>query len=201
VDNKKFPITDNDTPILKLIQDQEAIGWNQVIKGRWSVEWVKQFKTPNPLRGEDIATKLLTLIWKVTLAHWTARCDQQHRKDASPPESWLTDLTQQDQVIYQQKHNLELNDQQPLNTTIDNIMKMPIHTIRKWIKSTESFAKLGLQRAKKRAKNSNQTITNFFRPTQPRTETNNRNTTIAHTPNTNPDIPLHPNTQENQRPP
>jgi paraquat-inducible protein B len=201
VDNKKYPVTDNDIPVLKLIQDQEAIGWNQVIKGRWSVEWVKQFESTNPSRGEAIATNLLTQIRQAKLTHWTARCDLQHQKDASPPESCLTDLTQQVQAIYQQKHNLYLIDQQPLNTTIDNIMKMPIHTIRKWIKSTESFVKLGLQRAKKRAKNSNQTITNLFRPTRPRTENNSRNTTIAHTPPTNPEIPLHPNAQENQRPP
>jgi hypothetical protein len=201
VDNKKYPITDNDIPILKLIQAQEAIGWNQVLKGRWSVEWVKQFETTNPSRGEAIVTNLLTQIWKATLAHWTARCDLQHQKDASSHESCLTDLTQQVQAIYQQKQNLDLIDQQPLNQPIDNIMKMPVHIIRKWIKSTESFVKLGLQRAKKRAKHSNQTITNFFRPTRPRTENNNRDITIVHTTHTNPDIPLHPNAQENQRPP
>jgi hypothetical protein len=43
----------------QLIKNQTAIGWSQILKGRWTTDWVRQFNILNPSKGEQICTTLL----------------------------------------------------------------------------------------------------------------------------------------------
>jgi hypothetical protein len=45
-----------------LSRDQADIGWNQIIKGRWSTKWVQRYDAIYPEKGEKYSAKQITLI-------------------------------------------------------------------------------------------------------------------------------------------
>jgi hypothetical protein len=199
--NIPFTFTEHTRTYRKLIQEQTKIGWNQLLKGRWSTEWVKHLETTNPTKGERTAIAILTQIWNVTLTLWTDRCDKHDTQDNNKTSTAHLDFTQQIAAIYDQKSKLDLVDKQPLNQPFETITAMPHHLLKRWIKCTESFVKEGLQGTKRRIKLNNHTITNFFLPRLPHHPPNPHDTHTAQSRALNPDTPTQPNAKENQRPP
>jgi hypothetical protein len=197
-----FSVQDNTPQFAFLVQEQTDIGWNQVLKGQWSTEWVRLLDVKFPSKGEQLATSLLHGIWTTTLKIWNERCKQQHRHHENNTTHQRQALMQQVLVIYNQKPNLDIVDQLPLMQPIDTIQAMPIQLLQRWIKCTETFTKQGLHRACTRTKRNNQAITNFFHPTRHRHTSQSRNEPIlGYPPPQNHEYPLGPNARENLWPP
>jgi hypothetical protein len=168
-----------------------------MIKGRWSIEWVRQFDLLHPHKGEQICTNLLRKIWQSVLKLWRQRCEQQHAECETTATQLQHHLSQKTRVLYELKPKLDRIDQLPLETPIENILALPTRTLKDWVTRTESFVKQGLQRARQRLKTSNHHITRFFPPLRnPRSQTPDNQP--ANTPTTEP-IKLH--ARENFRPP
>jgi hypothetical protein len=119
--NEPFPFHDNVTQFTLLIREQSDIGWNQVLKGRWSKEWVQHLEIELPSKGEQQAINLLHGIWTTTLKLWNERCEQQHKHHETETQHQRQALTQQVLAIYDQKPNLDIVDQQPLTQSIEPI--------------------------------------------------------------------------------
>jgi hypothetical protein len=129
------------TNFTKLIQEQTEIGWDQMMRGRWSTEWVWHLVSALPSQGEKRAITILTGIWKTVLKIWTARCDQQHLHAEIDPGQQRQELTQQIRAIYNQKPNFDLVDQEPITQPMNTIVSMPIPSIKRWITCIETFVK------------------------------------------------------------
>jgi hypothetical protein len=58
--NHPLPEHLNEPNHIQLIEEQHVIGWDQVLKERWSREWVRHFEAQHPEKGENAAKKILT---------------------------------------------------------------------------------------------------------------------------------------------
>jgi hypothetical protein len=106
LDRNQYP-----TALSKLISDQTAIGWDQIIKGRWTVEWVRQLDILTPDKGEKNATNILVSIWNATLNMWSKRCSIIHEDAAQLNISQLQQITPKIEALYNTKNQLDRIDQ------------------------------------------------------------------------------------------
>jgi hypothetical protein len=93
--SKPIPITDGMNRFSQLIQEQTTIGWDQIVKGRWSTEWVRHLEIAFPSKGEQYATNILVSIWKAILKIWNTRCNKQHSHQDLNTVHQKQDLIQQ----------------------------------------------------------------------------------------------------------
>jgi hypothetical protein len=180
---------------LILIETKQLIGWNQIMFGRWTTEWAHMQDLLYPKKGELMAMKKLTEIWRIALTIWHHRCDLQHDPEGDASRTSDQQLQPKVPAIYAQRNRLDHIDQKALSQPITTTLKLPPKSQREWIQRTESFVKKGLQRAKQRIQQKNQAITSFFTPTvdQPSNDSDSTNYMTNHTINTH--------ARENYRPP
>jgi hypothetical protein len=162
--NQDTPPQHHRKSIQNFIEEQSKIGWNQLLKGRWSKTWVQCLDTIYPEKGEQIAIRIQIQIWKALLHAWNERCDLQHQHNNENTQATHQHLHIQVLAIYEQKQNMDAIDQQALDTPPADTLQMPPKLIREWIRRTGSFVKQGLKRAKERMKIKNHSITSFFLP-------------------------------------
>jgi hypothetical protein len=62
----------------KLVQAQSAIGWQQILKGRWATNWVDAINQIAPGQGEREMIKITTTICLTLFLMWKQRCDILH---------------------------------------------------------------------------------------------------------------------------
>jgi hypothetical protein len=96
----------------RFIQEQELIGWDQIVLGRWTMEWVHQLNRPHPNKGADLAAQKLSQIWHTIIHLWHFRCDSQHNNKEALTERLNKTLHPKVLAIYAQKHRLDHVDQQ-----------------------------------------------------------------------------------------
>jgi hypothetical protein len=156
------PPTPLPTSFDKLPNKQSAIGWYQLIKGRWTTEWVRLLETTSPGKGESLATNILTSICRAVLKLWQERCKEQHRDCVVSNTKIREYLRPRIIAIYEQKHKLAQIDQQALTMSPDAVTGISVRSLKDWIARTETFVKQVLKRANQRLKKSNHAITQFF---------------------------------------
>jgi hypothetical protein len=182
----------------RLVESQQAIGWNQILKGRWTTEWVRSYDLIYPNQGEKYATAQLTSLWHAVLTTWKQRCELLHDTETNHPSLFKKTLEPKVQALYAMKQEIDHIDQQALRQTIETTMNLPITQIRGWIKQTDAFIRQALRRRKKRLKNGTHAITSYFRPTN----TQPHETQICQTPVTQTQrIRTQPNTKDTLKPP
>jgi hypothetical protein len=145
---------------------QHAIGWNQILKGRWSTEWVRIYDIIYPQQGEKYATNQLHSIWTATIAIWKQRCNALHNIEKNDPACFKQLLSPKVQALYAMKQEIDQIDRQALEQPMSTTMNLPIKHLKGWIKQTDSFIRQALLRRKKRIQLSTHAITQFFRPTR-----------------------------------
>jgi hypothetical protein len=114
----------------KLILAQSGIGWNQLLKGRCSTEWITLFDIIQPGQGEKIATNLLTDIWRAFLTIWKERCDLLHGTAEQTSRHLKETLTPKVLALYAQKYKLDNIDQRILDQAISTVRTMQTRTLR-----------------------------------------------------------------------
>jgi hypothetical protein len=164
-----YPINDIPQHYHPLIQAQQDIGWHQILLGRWTTEWAKYYEQKHPLQGRTTAHHKLSLIWNGVIQLWHLCCANQHKN------SHETNITSRERhpkvhALYAVKPKLDNIDQRALEQPISSITKMPIKTLKDWLKRTTGFVQQGLIRAKQRLKTTNHSLTTFFLP-HPRQQT------------------------------
>jgi hypothetical protein len=157
--NHQPPAHLSDPSHIQLLTEQHTIGWDQVMKGRWSVEWVRHFDAYHPDKGENIATKFLTTIWQTIREVWKWRCDTIHQNEATISSNLRLNLTPKVKAIYQQKVKFDTINQKVFTQSLEDTLQMTQKHIQDWLKRTGSFVKNGLQRANRRLKMINHSIT------------------------------------------
>jgi hypothetical protein len=122
----------------------------------------------------------LTQIWKMVIDLWHHRCDLQHSTDESTSQQKREQMTPKIQAIYAQKDRLDYIDKQILDQPITNTLQLSTKQLKDWIQKTEAFVKKGIQRARLRLAQRNQSITNFFTPraTSARTQSARKDSSV-----------------------
>jgi hypothetical protein len=153
-----------DHKLQRLVETQQAIGWKQILCGRWTTEWVLIYDIIFPNQGEKYATTQLTSIWHAVLTTWKQRCELLHDPETNNPSLFKKNLEPKVRALYTMKHAIDHIDQQALQQPMETTMKLPVKLLRGWIQQTDKFIRQALRRRKKRLKNGTHAITNFFKP-------------------------------------
>ena len=151
---------DDETPIIlyTLCQSQHNIGWNHILCGRWSRQWVTQH---DKIKW---AGKLLHALWKTVIDKWQRRCTAEH---AENPENIIRDtetLNLHIETIYSSADKLDAIDRQLLHSPIDKIKQMTNKQKRAWVRRIQPHVTTGLQRSQQQQKLNTQPITTYFLP-------------------------------------
>jgi hypothetical protein len=153
-----------DARLASLIEKQHAIGWNQLLKGRWTTEWVHIYDTIHPQHGEILATRQLSSLWEALLTVWKQRCDTLHDTEKKDPSSFKIQLTPKVRALYALKQDIDHIDQQALEQPIATTLRLPIKQLKGWIKQTDAFIQQAMRRRKRRLHICTHAITRFFAP-------------------------------------
>jgi hypothetical protein len=194
--HSKTPAHNKHRELNNLIREQEKIGWNQVIKGRWSTTWVQVYDSIYPNQGERYAIQQLSAIWKEVIKTWKFRCNTVHDNTQRNQDELLQSFTPTVEALYATTSRLDHIDRKIFEQPISNIMRLPIRQLKTWIHQTNAFVRQAITRSKRREKINTRAITNFFRPRQ-RAETTT--TQISHNTTPKPAQQKHPS--EDLRPP
>jgi hypothetical protein len=156
----------------ELVRQQQAIGWDHVLRGNLSLSWVRTFDNMhNTTSGEQWGISLLKKIWVEFYSMWKKRCDHQHGTDsARNHEILLQELTPKVTQLYLESEQLLHVDQFPFRISQEQILQLPPHRLETWISKTERHVKQARTRAKRQAKQTATSIRDFypmFTPTTP----------------------------------
>jgi hypothetical protein len=132
-------ITHLPTSFDTLITEQAKIGWHQVIKGRWTTEWVRILDKSSPGKGELLATTILTSIWRAVFQMWKERCDKIYGDSQATNNKTRTNLQPRVNALFALKNKLDHVDQQALAISPDSVQKMTTRSLQDWIVRTKSF--------------------------------------------------------------
>ena len=144
-------------------EDQTWIGWGQFTRGYISLRWRELLNTKSQFRQiqgqpkvklkyrtpETWGAAFLELIWSQTIATWSNRNESVHTMYTLRGTTRITE-----QLIQVAEHetldseNLPYNDREWLDKTTDDFRKMPVNSLRQWVKNIK-----GLKRWFKRSPN------------------------------------------------
>jgi hypothetical protein len=125
-DDDDIEIVTTPTRFQKLIREQKLIGWNQILNGRWTTEWVHQFESLTPHQGEKLAIAAITSIWHAILSLWYKRCKTQHGEMPLNQIRQRTQLIPVVEALYHAKQKLDTIDQQVLKQPITSTLSLPV---------------------------------------------------------------------------
>jgi hypothetical protein len=127
------------------IQEQTAIGWHQIIHGRWATQWAHYLNSTHQGKRESQAISLVTELWHATLIIWRDRCDIQHKNDNSADNNPTSTLQPIVEALYEQKDKLDVHDQCVLAQPRHVTLRLPQPLLKDWTRRTRDFVRLGLR--------------------------------------------------------
>jgi hypothetical protein len=150
----------------KLFEKQRKIGWDQVLKGRWSEEWIVLYDKTNKnssATGRATMNQLTSRLWTGVHGIWKQRCQEQHGTDSEQFRvNALSRLTPRVEALYQSQELLDSIDRRVLDKPIETILALPIHNIAQWLYKFTPFIKRGILRAERRIKENVSSITKYM---------------------------------------
>jgi hypothetical protein len=150
----------------QLFKSQSAIGWNQIVNGRFSTDWIT-IHDQNPATrstGETWLIITIKALFQSVIRIWKARCNMNHGIDTESKRAQaLLRLQPIVQQLYEQKNKLELPDQRIFSKSIDSLLEAPASIIENWIYKAKPLVKQGVHRANTNAKRQHLPIHSFFK--------------------------------------
>lgn len=184
-----------------LVTQQTKLGWTEIIKGRFTQQWVKvQDKYSSQTNGHLIFSRLIHYIYIKVLQVWQARCNMQHGiTESAAAAKIINQLTPAVQALYSTRSKLLQLDQLLFDVPIQEVLKKPIKQLEIWISRTTRSVKQGLHRAKMFDQHQTPSIRHYFPPVPATHSSANLPTTTA---TASPSRSLvRPRSKSSQRPP
>jgi hypothetical protein len=200
LDETNTTTTDSMLPYYNLIHAQSKIGWRQILKGRWAINWVEAIEQISPGRGEKEMTKVTLSIWNAIFNVWKTRCDTLNGDADENKNKVSQQLQPQVQAIYALKYKIDAADKRVLDTPIDTTLKLPPKILKDWIRKTGNFIRGGIKRANVRLKANNNSITKYFQTIASRNFSSPSISSNVHHNNSTTN-PTSRTRKENQQPP
>ena len=124
----------------QLFQEQNAIGWNQVIYGRLTKSWVdiqNAYSVCNP-NGIMVISKAINKIYKLVYHIWNERCNYKYRKiDSDTYRNNI--LNPKIHQLYATKSTLNIIDSNYFDRPVNSVLNNTIPYIQSWIKTTKIY--------------------------------------------------------------
>jgi hypothetical protein len=158
-----------DMPISTTMQaiqaKQSIIGWDHVLKGNLTLEWVKTYdRIHRTTSGEQWCISLLRKIWSEFYIVWKARCDHKHGTEAARHrQNLLRDLTPRVIQLFKAKDQLLHIDQTFFRSNQEAILQLPNGKLENWVYKAERHVRSSRIRAtREQRKHRNATMTSFY---------------------------------------
>jgi hypothetical protein len=121
-EQKEFPREEFDPKFTALIESQEAIGWDQVLYGRFSELWCEfqsqhlsdqEIPETNSNSGQFWIRGIVHIMWEHVHKNWIQRNEAKHGKDAETRRAAkLVEMNKKLQNLYEKKRECLPSDQQ-----------------------------------------------------------------------------------------
>jgi hypothetical protein len=151
-----------------LFQAQSQIGWSQVLKGRWSTQWVKLHgehaqRNKSKMKGENWGSTTICHIWEIIYDIWKHRSNTQHEQ-VSKGQATFRRLEPKVPALYSMQENLDHVDKWVLDRPLREILALQPPSLDRWVHRTDKFVKAGIKQSKQQLKLNTHSITTFFTP-------------------------------------
>jgi RNase H len=141
-------VTDPSQVLIDAIQAQHQIGWDNLFKGRLSIQWATMYNfvinnTDHGLKfptAEKWGSKILEIIWQFVLNCWTIRNNIEHDSDGDPER--MKKLKLGEKLIWHKdklktEHKIEIYT----DMHIDKLLNMPMANLQIMERQLESLYK------------------------------------------------------------
>ena len=150
----------------KLILSQNKIGWNQILKGRLSLEFVTHYdlfsEANNYSRsGELWSLQLIRSIWKYVYMLWKIR-NEAHHKEAQTSNWYRNHLLNTVTNMYEQTQHLDKIDKYVLPEQKSTILSLRNRNLKQFIERTKPKLQRALKRTKTRLQQRNHNILEYI---------------------------------------
>lgn len=137
---------------LPLFQAQAHIGWNHILHGRFTREWLRCLHKENN-EGIQWVTHCIRTIWANIFTIWKARCHVHHGITSDERiKRKLLILTPKVQELYNKSTIVDHDERYLFNIEIDDLLNKPIPTIKAWVHKATLRIKTSISRSKVRKK-------------------------------------------------
>ena len=147
------------------IQQQSRLGWNQIYHGRLSRGWVESIDATHPklpLSGEQIMTKLLSIVWTFIMDSWKVRNTHLHH---NADELNMPNYKQAIVNLYEQRQQIPPAAQEALyRQPLKALLEQPAPRLQTWAQRGLHYFNQQLRAAKAQAKLHTPDIRTFFGP-------------------------------------
>jgi hypothetical protein len=147
---------------LTLFQAQSHIGWDQILKGRFSLTWLPLISN-NTFFCHSMVNLHYKKIWNTWYDMWKHRCDV---SQGETPESKTARLKQklypQVQKLYDEIENIDPTDHYIFNHTQEELLTQSTYDIEKWIRVARFRIKDSIHRVKLKTKQTQTSMHQFF---------------------------------------
>ena len=184
---------------LRLISQQNAIGWRQLFHGRFSREWARlhddhlcilrqqhdqdsrYLRATIKRTGDQWCQDITTVLWSQWTVLWNLRNEVVHGRDAAE-RTRMQDATNRRKLrhIYAQRDFMEPSVRELLFDNVTEHETLPQHSITNWLAVHEDIFTQSIKRAAQRAIRGVRNIKSYFTVYRPDHEPqeNNNNTTL-----------------------
>ena len=129
----------------ELVHQQNAIGWLNFMRGRWSLEWTRlQFvKTKKRLQvGKGTTSKgnwaatIIRIMWDSIYAAWTQRNNERHGTDKETHNAaeWLL-LQREIKSLYESQHTFPDECQVVFDTPLEDLLTQSTYHLFHWLET------------------------------------------------------------------
>jgi hypothetical protein len=117
----------------QLFHAQSKIGWDHILKGRFSKRWRHHLQQDRE-RCLQWITFTIRKIWSQLYSVWKTRCQRQHGlTDEDETKRSLLYLTPKVHELYENEKDLQQTEHYMFETPIDELLTKPIPTIKAWV--------------------------------------------------------------------
>jgi hypothetical protein len=164
------------TLFTSLIEKQNAVGWDQLLLGRFVLEWKELqedylstlSKRDKHQTGTTWVTQVNTIIWKHVYLNWKHRNSVQHGVDAASREAILLDSAKREtEALYDIRDEVLPRDHDLYYGTIDEHMERETTSrgLRQWLNTWKPVLLHSVKEGKRLGTNGMRSIRQYFQNT------------------------------------
>ena len=136
-----------------LIQDQTRIGWNQLMKGRFSVRWdILQDRLTAPALpwSGNWSNSVIQVLWDQWFLLWMLRNSHHHGQEAETRQTLRTAQVHKElELLYQKQSTMCCQDRTIFRSSVELHKAEKVHRIAAWIKVFTPFIRYSQAQLKK----------------------------------------------------
>ena len=155
LDNTDLAMQPYDPTYHDLVEEQNEIGWDNFMKGRWSKHWTQmqddylsdtKLKT-NKNNGTAWATNMVSTLWTDWFQLWTMRNEDRHGKDkTAQAQAKREQVIREVSFLYQMSGDVQRKDMDVFDTDLETMIQSSTANMFAWKSNWEKIITASVQR-------------------------------------------------------